>query len=269
MRHRGMTLIELLTVIAIIAILAAIIFPIAGTARERARRAGCTSNLHNIGQALQMYKMSEGGYPPQLLGFVDPYQTTANGTPTPVQDITNGFLYKDYVKDIGSFKCPNNTRTKAPTEWTVAYWPQAILPGTGDPINSLAGTIVKKNLDGSGNENRQFYTYDSYDIGWNSLASPPRYELRYSLFWTELGINPDQTNGRRGDNLRQLAFRNPDPSAVVTWCSYHFTSGRANGPNRQTVEHGVNAQVLFLDGSVKPIDQQAMDLHAWAFKAGP
>ncbi len=51
----GFTLIELLVVIAIIAILAAILFPVFARAREKARQAGCQSNLKQIGLALKMY----------------------------------------------------------------------------------------------------------------------------------------------------------------------------------------------------------------------
>lgn len=41
--------------IAIIAILAAILFPVFAKARERARMAGCTSNEKQIGLAINMY----------------------------------------------------------------------------------------------------------------------------------------------------------------------------------------------------------------------
>src|SRR5438067_179265 len=53
--RRGFTLIELLVVIAIIAILAAILFPVFAQAREKARQAGCTSNLKQISLATMMY----------------------------------------------------------------------------------------------------------------------------------------------------------------------------------------------------------------------
>jgi prepilin-type N-terminal cleavage/methylation domain-containing protein/prepilin-type processing-associated H-X9-DG protein len=51
----GFTLIELLIVIAIIAILAAILFPVFARARENARRASCQSNLKQIALATIQY----------------------------------------------------------------------------------------------------------------------------------------------------------------------------------------------------------------------
>jgi prepilin-type N-terminal cleavage/methylation domain-containing protein/prepilin-type processing-associated H-X9-DG protein len=60
----GFTLIELLVVVAVIAILAAILYPVFSQARDKARQAGCQSNLKQIGLAFDMYRQDyDGSFP--------------------------------------------------------------------------------------------------------------------------------------------------------------------------------------------------------------
>jgi prepilin-type N-terminal cleavage/methylation domain-containing protein/prepilin-type processing-associated H-X9-DG protein len=54
-KHLAFTLIELLVVVAIISLLAAILFPVFARARENARRATCMSNMKQMGLAFMMY----------------------------------------------------------------------------------------------------------------------------------------------------------------------------------------------------------------------
>ena len=54
-RRAGFTLIELLVVLAIISLLAAILFPVFAQAREKARQAACLSNTRQIGLGLMEY----------------------------------------------------------------------------------------------------------------------------------------------------------------------------------------------------------------------
>jgi prepilin-type N-terminal cleavage/methylation domain-containing protein/prepilin-type processing-associated H-X9-DG protein len=58
-----MTLIEMLTVIAVLAILAAITLPAIGVAREAARRASCASNLKQIATAIIGHEATYGHLP--------------------------------------------------------------------------------------------------------------------------------------------------------------------------------------------------------------
>ncbi|MDR1279317.1 MAG: DUF1559 domain-containing protein [Opitutaceae bacterium] len=63
---RAFTLIELLTVITIIGILAGIIIPTVGRVRESARRADCVSNMRQIGQALFLYTQDHKNHLPPV-----------------------------------------------------------------------------------------------------------------------------------------------------------------------------------------------------------
>jgi prepilin-type N-terminal cleavage/methylation domain-containing protein/prepilin-type processing-associated H-X9-DG protein len=53
--RRGFTLVELLVVVAVLALLAALLFPVLSQARHAARRSVCVSNLRQLGVAFAMY----------------------------------------------------------------------------------------------------------------------------------------------------------------------------------------------------------------------
>jgi prepilin-type N-terminal cleavage/methylation domain-containing protein/prepilin-type processing-associated H-X9-DG protein len=59
--EHGFTLIELLVVIAIIGILSAMLLPALGRAKATAQRAGCTSNLRQLGLGTQIYVDENSG----------------------------------------------------------------------------------------------------------------------------------------------------------------------------------------------------------------
>jgi prepilin-type N-terminal cleavage/methylation domain-containing protein/prepilin-type processing-associated H-X9-DG protein len=63
-RRSGITLIELLVAIAIIAILMALLVPAVQYAREAARRIQCASNLRQIGVAVHLYENHHRSFPP-------------------------------------------------------------------------------------------------------------------------------------------------------------------------------------------------------------
>jgi prepilin-type N-terminal cleavage/methylation domain-containing protein len=82
---RGFSLVELLVVVAIIALLIAILLPSLGKAREAARRAACCSNLHQLSVATLLYAEGNDGWAPNssdsMVENYDAADIIQDGTP--------------------------------------------------------------------------------------------------------------------------------------------------------------------------------------------
>ncbi len=112
---RGFTLIELLTVIAIISLLAAILFPVFAQAREKARQASCLSNMKQVGLAVLQYNQdSDETYPPSF------YKLSSGACSASLTPVSWPRLLAAYAKDTGIYRCPSVAETPGNT------------PGTGD-----------------------------------------------------------------------------------------------------------------------------------------
>lgn len=70
MRKRGFTLIELMIVIAIIGLLAALIIPNFSKARSQSKFSACKTNIKNIATAIEMYSVAEDAMYPINLGKI-------------------------------------------------------------------------------------------------------------------------------------------------------------------------------------------------------
>ena len=108
-------------VIAIIAILAAILFPVFAKAREKARQSSCQSNAKQLGLA--------------LLQYAQDYDETYTQGWTPVEG--DGYqrnwpsLVQPYCKSVQMFVCPSDT---APTSTNYATCPDRV--ATSFMVNS-------------------------------------------------------------------------------------------------------------------------------------
>ncbi|CAM2948956.1 type II secretion system protein [Rariglobus hedericola] len=79
-RSRAFTLIELLTVIAIIGVLAAVIIGSVSKVRDAARRSTCVSNLRQLGAAFPLYAADNNGFYPAVRQATYPYPGDASGS---------------------------------------------------------------------------------------------------------------------------------------------------------------------------------------------
>lgn len=102
----GFTLIELMIVIAIIAILAAILVPNLVRARSRSQLTGCTTNLKNLGTALEMYNVDyKGRYPTTFSTLTPNYIKTIPECPAAGTDTYSGTYAVTIVPDSFELFC--------------------------------------------------------------------------------------------------------------------------------------------------------------------
>jgi len=94
-RRRAFTLIELLVVVAIVAILAAILFPVFAQARDKARAASCLSNCRQLGMAFMSYAQDYDEFLP-----LTTYPVASNSWTDTVQS---------YVKNRAILRCPSDS----------------------------------------------------------------------------------------------------------------------------------------------------------------
>lgn len=109
---RGFTLIEILVVVAIIALLVSILLPSLSRAREQARRAQCGSNIRQQIMACFMYAQNNRGNMPMnptQLGYSSGgyYINTVVSLQGPVK-LDFRQIFKRYAGDMNIFTCPAN-----------------------------------------------------------------------------------------------------------------------------------------------------------------
>lgn len=272
-RRPGFTLLELLVVVGIVAVVAALLVPAIQNLRESANRAACVNNLHQLGIALVQYQDRNGIFPiddtdtpPSRLGTIFtsllPFIEEQNNSP-------------QVGNPVGLFLCPSRRGTKA---------------GPGDDY-------------GAGHHPDWWWEFYSYQ-GWYSILGGPYFSDHHNGFFANYtGVSlSDVVNHDGVSNTLMLAHKglapayyslgssppaqkNPALTTDTNWFSgggweHHrdptqgFHQDNERVPNMQDLigsPHRGSMPCLFTDGSVRSIQYNldpVIGARLWAYNDG-
>lgn len=240
-RPQGFTLIELLIVIAIIAILAAILFPVFARSRENAKRMSCMSNMKQIGIGILQYVQDyDERFPMTAWKNANNIPTTRKGgdatVPAEMFDVApdgngpkNYSTWMDYtfpyVKNLQVYVCPSR-----PMPWTdgamVSSW-------NGAYGNNYSGYFFPH------------YAYNAYISGWDTgnaqtavklsdINGPSgKFLITHNVAWPYLYSAVDDWGNSATPDMTLPAYKIDRNNQV--WCHLDTTG------------------VLFADGHVKVV----------------
>jgi prepilin-type N-terminal cleavage/methylation domain-containing protein/prepilin-type processing-associated H-X9-DG protein len=262
---RGFTLIELFVVIAIIAILAAILFPVFAKAREKARQITCVSNQKQLGLGFMQYFQDYDDHAPffrvvpnqsdwwtaAMMNWKDLiYPYIKNGG----MPYNNGQPYATHSSG-GVFACPDNSATwsNSGVWWGIASYNT---PGSGGDETTRFPRSYAVNHDAGVNEGN--------DHGANG-----------GHFWPCVGDGSCSANSGALPMLQTPAStimvaesRLPFPDVGAQYTAYECTpSGVPSGGQADSCiqgHYGGFTTFLFFDGHVKFVHAlQALQQDLW------
>lgn len=244
----GFTLIEVLVVVAIIALLVSILLPSLSRAKEQARRAVCAGRLHNMGVAVLSYAHSNQGKIIQCRDAdvqvaLDP-RLTSRSNPTsndPADYVDWQAAAKRYQLDRELWECPNRT---------------GIFGYEGSPTVDIQG-YTAASLAAAGYRVAADQNYQQWILGYQYFGGIKTWTNNLGSFKSRSPVNANAKPGwalAADSNLKVDGYWGGGRPSAYGWIPPHPTaSGRPEGGN-----------VLTFDGAVSWIRFSKMQMiHTW------
>jgi prepilin-type N-terminal cleavage/methylation domain-containing protein len=150
--RRAFTLVEMLVVIAIMGLLAALLMPVLSRAKIKARNITCVSQLRQLGVAVRLQAEDNNG----VLPVAEPIPTmpAATNNPRPrICDVLGPYVGKtsrDTNTSVPVFRCPADREGFYETEGSSYWWNnirQMVFTGGGRGGGGGGGPLGKQKID--------------------------------------------------------------------------------------------------------------------------
>ena len=260
-RRRGFTLIELMVVLAIVAVVSAVTLGAFNSLSDTNQRTGCQANMAQVYQGLRQYMADNDGQPP----YYDPTKPAKERgiglwALWTFPDSTN----PDKVAKVG--EKPNATYLRSvkvlhcPADSEAVNW-EPLTPAESVLVPGVLHSDLYANADKS-EYNMGYLSYQGYDVldapAYVYPAKEPTLtdaeKIEKSLYLPLRTVDPTDAYFKRQllqktvrDVTAAAIARPPQENAVVMWCQYH----------RLTRDYD---NVLFFDGSVQLLPRVQDDL---------
>jgi prepilin-type N-terminal cleavage/methylation domain-containing protein/prepilin-type processing-associated H-X9-DG protein len=247
------TLIEMLVVIAIIAILAGLLLPALARAREESRRKSCDSNLSQIVKAATTYQEPNGDFFPAFLqqstAGGNPYVPAAGSSMPQSQGCDGSFqpmpslavLYPGYVENVRIiFSCPSTADRPL---IAYSYFNGARHTAFGFKVDPLEtgpnGPVGAATLSAAPTNTGYNFSDPAYFSGWE-VTGANKCSYLYDELTSPRKIKSGQAMACDADGQTWLTTAGVTPTYPSGWTRLPRKPNHRNGQN-----------VLYFDGHVK------------------
>ena len=217
--ERGLTRVEVVAMLAALALLASVALPALANTRSRSERVNCISNLRHIGQALNSWAANHGDRMPWLTPSQEEGVLVTSGSPPPIWNGLQNQLWFHYSWVSNELVLPQYLVCPSDISKVVARnW------GSSDPTGGFRYNIFQNNSV-------------SYTLGLHAVADRPQSILAGDR---DFGYDALSTTCVTGI----VPVREIQPATTTaTW---------------QGKLHGGNGNLVLLDGSVEQVDNAGL-----------
>lgn len=251
--RRGFTLIELVVVIAIIAILAAILLPVLARAKAKALRISCLSNLRQIGMDFQIYTDEHNDVFPPHRNVLLP-DGSAQATDTAATHDWWGTILEEKSYDV-----QNYLGNRSNMSYTNTVFHDPVLTG---PITTYGQT-----WHWSFDVNFVGYGYNGFFLGCHPYDPAPSVTAGGTSFTGDITFKRSAV--RHPTDCMLIADKNPRPDGGILdyssslWFPTAYMDPNAGKAGDGSLNEGVDAIRHQGMGNVEFVDGHAEARHDW------